>query len=200
MRALIAILVLVVASPASADPETQAAMREYFAGEQRGGFVLVGMGAAGLAAGGIALAEGSQRAEGASYVLFAMGTVHVAAGVFVYVASRGRVRKFGPEIDRDQAAFVARESKRMKGVSRGFTTLKIVEVILIAGGITVGVVANTRDQPRLEGAGYAVAVEAAATLAFDIVAARRAHRYRERLAPRASVSDNAITLGIAGRF
>jgi hypothetical protein len=200
MRVMIAVLVLMAASPARADPETQAAMREYFAGEQRGGFVLIGMGAAGIAGGALAVAEGSQFAEGASYVLFGVGAVHVAAGTFVYVASRARVRTFGGEIARDRAGFVARESKRMKGVSRQFTALKIAEVILIAGGITLGAVGGATDRPRLEGAGYALAVEMAATLAFDVFAARRAYRYRERLAASAAVGGGSFTLGVTGRF
>ena len=45
----------------------------------------------------------------------------------------------------------------------------------------MAVIGHTNDSPRLEDAGYALAAEAAATLIFDIVAARRAHRYRERL-------------------
>jgi hypothetical protein len=146
------------------------------------------------------VAEGSQVAEGASYVLFGVGAVHVAAGTFVYLASRARVRTFGDEIARDRAGFVARESKRMKGVSRQFTALEIAEVILTAGGITMGIVGNTTDRPRLEGAGYALAAEMAATLAFDYVAARRAYRYRERLAASATVGGGSVTLGVTGRF
>ena len=194
------ILLALAVTPARADVETQAAMREYFAGEQRGGLVLVGMGAVGLAAGGGALAEGSPRAEGAGYVLLGMGTVHVAAGAFVYFASRARARKFESWIERDRAGFVVTESKRMRGVSRQFLALKITEVVLIAGGVAMIAIGASDDRPRVEGAGYALAAEMLATLAFDIVAARRAGRYRGRLAANAQITEQGFTLGVVGRF
>jgi hypothetical protein len=50
---------------------------------------------------------------------------------------------------------------------------------------------NDRDRPQLEGAGYALAAEAAATLLFDIVASRRASRYRARLAGSSMLARDA---------
>lgn len=70
----------------------------------------------------------------------------------------------------------------MKGVSTQFTVLKIAEIALIAGGLTVAGVGWRTDRPRLAGAGLAIALEMALTLGFDIWASRRAHDYRDELA------------------
>lgn len=200
MRIVIVLLVLAAVSPARADSETQAAMEEYFTGEKRGGLVLMGMGGAGFAVGGGLLAEGSARALGASYVLLGVGVAHAAAGVFVYFASRGRMDKFRDQILQDNAGFVTRESTRMRGVSTQFFVLKIVEVILIGGGLAMVAIGRTDDKPRLEGAGYALAAEMAATLVFDIFAARRASRYREQLGARVSVTDSGVVFGVGVTF
>lgn len=160
----------------------KAAMEDYFAGEKRGGFILMGLGAGGLASGVLLYRSSSLRAKGASYPLLTIGLLHLAAGIFVYVSSNGRIDKFGDQIDKDAPAFVREERKRMKGVSTQFTVLKIAEIALIAGGLTMAGVGWRTDRPRLAGAGLAIALEMALTLGFDIWAGRRAHDYRDELA------------------
>jgi hypothetical protein len=182
-RRALMIALLLVPSVASADPPTpQSAMERYFAGEKTGGYILVGMGAAGLAAGGLLFRQSSPTLKGASYPLLGVGLLHVAAGVYINIASRGRIDEFTDQIDKDPASWVASESKRMRGVSTQFTVLKIVECVLIAGGLTAAVVGHKTDRPRLKGAGIALAIEMGATLAFDFSAAARAHDYRDELA------------------
>lgn len=179
MRALAIVLAIAVSSPAAADPRP--AMEDYFAGEITGGWILTGMGAAGLTAGGILLADGGDRARGASYATLGFGAAHLVAGVYVNLASRVRRRAYRVAIRRAPALFVAAEGRRIRGVETQFLVLKIAEVVLIAGGGTLAAIGRAKDRPQLEGAGYAIAAEAAATLVFDIVASRRAHRYRARL-------------------
>jgi hypothetical protein len=195
-RALAFAVVLAVSARASADPPTQAAMEDYFAGEQRGGYVLVGMGAAGLAAGGLLYAEGSDRAKGASYPLLGLGLAHVAAGIFIHISSSRRIDAFGGQIARDAAAFRVAERERMTRVSTQFLILKITWVVLIAGGLTMAGIGHETDRPQLEGAGYALAGEAAATLVFDFFAARRAHRYRARLAVDVGADVSGAPIGL----
>ena len=184
LRAIVVLVTLVVPSLASADDAaaTRGAMHEYFAGEQRGGYVLIGMGAAGLLAGGLLYRQGSLTARGASYPLLGVGVLHIAAGIFINVSSARRVDKFDAEIDRDHAAFVPDESKRMAGVSTQFTALKIAELVIATGGLTLAGVGWRTDRPRLKGAGLAIAAEMLLTFGFDIFAARRAHEYRDALA------------------
>lgn len=159
-------------------------MENYFDGEVRGGYVLVGMGTAGLVSGGLlyGLQKDSDLARGMSYPLLGFGLAHVAAGIFVTVSSNNRVDEFRDQIASDPQKFVTAERTRMKGVSMQFTVLEIVEVVLIAGGITTAVLARRADRKQLEGIGYGVALEAALTLGFDVVAGRRARSYRDDLA------------------
>jgi hypothetical protein len=187
-------VILAVSSPAHADE--QAAMEDYFAGEITGGWVLTGMGVAGLTTGGILLAADGDRMQGASYVAFGFGAAHLAAGVYINIASRVRRRVYTVAIARARTPWLELERARMKGVSKTFLVLEIAEVVLIAGGGTMAAIGHTKDRPQLEGAGYALAVEAAATLLFDIVASRRAHRYQDRLGE--SVLDVGMTTDVAG--
>lgn len=168
--------------PAVERARAQAAMEAYFDGEIRGGYVLAGMGLAGLVAGGLLYRQGGSVARGASYPLLGLGLLHLAAGIYIGIASSRRIDKFTKEIEQDPEAFVARERTRMTGVSRTFTGLKIAEVVLIAGGLAGAGFGWRTDRPRLQGAGLALALEAGMTLGFDIVAARRAHRYQDALA------------------
>ena len=184
-RLVVIAVVILFASNAHAEPDrdrTRAAMDDYFAGEKRGGFTLVGLGAAGLLAGGLMLRSSNLTLKGASYPLLGIGVLHLAAGVFVYVASSRRVDQFTADIQKDPTAFVASERPRMRGVSTQFTVLEIVEVVLIAGGLTMAGIGHRTDRPRLKGAGLALAAEMGLTLGFDIFAARRAHTYRDELA------------------
>ncbi len=189
VRALIGIgiaVLAVIAAPRPAHAQdaaaTKASMEDYFAGEKTGGIVLVAMGLGGLVAGGVLYRSSSATAKGASYPFLGVGLIHVAAGVFVWLASDKRIDDFGKQIDEDAAAFVDREQARMKGVSTQFTVLKIVEGVLIAGGLTMAAVGHKKQRWKLKGAGLALAIEAALTLGFDFVAARRAHHYRDELA------------------
>ena len=69
----------------------------------------------------------------------------------------------------------------MDGVQTQFTVLKLVELGMIAGGAGLAYYGYRRGWGRLQGAGLGIALEAAATLAFDVWASRRADRYRDRL-------------------
>jgi hypothetical protein len=183
LRIAVVLAFLFAPSLAHADAAgAKAAMHEYFDGEIRGGYILIGMGAAGLVAGGLLYRQGSPTARGASYPLLGVGLLHVAAGIFVGVASARRIDKFDAEIDKDYSGWVSREAKRMEGVSKQFTALKIAELVIAAGGLTMAGIGWRTDRPRLKGAGLALAAEMMLTFSFDIFAARRAHTYRDELA------------------
>jgi hypothetical protein len=183
LRLIMAAAILCVPALAFADAtsDTQAAMNTYFDGEIRGGYILMGMGAGGLVAGGLMYRSSDLRLKGASYPLLGVGVLHLAAGIFVAVSSSSRVDQFTDDINKDTPGFVSRESKRMEGVSTQFTVLKIVETIIAVGGLTMAGIGWRTDRPRLMGAGLALAFEMGATFAFDVVAANRASDYRDRL-------------------
>lgn len=158
-------------------------MEDYFAGEKAGGITLIAMGAAGLGSGGVLLSRDSELADGLSYPLLGIGLAHAAAGVFVYVASDRRIDELGVQIARDDKAFANEEYDRMKGVQTQFFVLKIVEGVLIAGGVGLAIYADRDDRPTLSGVGAGIAIEAAATVVFDFIAARRAAGYVDKLEP-----------------
>lgn len=162
------------------DP-AQRAMESYFAGEKTGGMVLVGLGAAGLIAGGVLITRDSPTAKGMSYPILGLGLLHAAAGIYVYVASNGRIGDFQREIQKDSSAWVARESVRIDGVHTQFFALKVVEGILIATGGALALIGHVTDRDELRGVGIGLAIEATATLGFDIWAAQRAKSYDAEL-------------------
>jgi hypothetical protein len=174
------------------------AMEDYFAGEQRGGLVLLAMGAAGLGSGGVLITRDSDVATGMSYPLLGLGVVHAAAGAFVILSSRARVRRFRGEVATDPGAFATTEQARMRGVQTQFFVLEIVEAVLVAGGIGLAIYGDRSDRPTLTGVGVGVAIEAAATFAFDFVAGRRAARYVGRLS--VFQTRDGLTLGYGAEF
>ncbi len=107
------LLVSTVVALAADAGATNAAMEDYFAGEKRGGYVLVGMGVGGLLAGGLLRRSSSPTARGASYPLLGLGVVHAAAGIFIHVASDRRIDQFHGQIAKDPAAFIDAEQQRM---------------------------------------------------------------------------------------
>lgn len=180
----LALAIVMLGSNAHADPErarAQRAMETYFEGEQRGGLILVGMGAAGLIAGGFLYRNDTDLTRGMAYPLLGIGIAHVGAGIFINVVSRRRIETFTPQITSDVSAFVGSERPRMKGVSTTLTVLKVAEVILIAGGLTMAGLAHRSDRKTLEGIGYGIAIEAGLTFGFDLLASRRASTYRHEL-------------------
>ncbi len=203
-QSALAIAILVSTNRVHAEPDrerTRAVMLDYFAKEKRGGLLLVGMGAGGLTAGGLLYLRGSSDlTKGMSYPLLGLGVAHVAAGIFVHVASDRRVEDFSKTIATDPQAFTTAERTRMKGVSTTFTALKIVEVVLIACGLTTAYFAHRSDRKTLEGVGYGVAIEAGLTLGFDILASRRAYDYRNDLAAVDTPSGTALVLTHGGVF
>lgn len=185
---------------------SRAAMHDYFDGERTGGYILIGMGAAGLIAGGVMLTTSSLHAKGAAYSLLTIGVLHAAAGIYINIASAGRVDEFDAKITKDNAAWVRDESKRMKGVSTQFTILKITELVLAAGGLGLAAWGASTDRPRVMGAGLAITAEMLLTFGFDIFAARRAHDYRDKLA-QVTVGVNlederapSYVIGLVGTF
>jgi len=179
--AIVAVLALTSTAQAETPAEAKAIMRDYFDGEKTGGYVLVGLGLGGVVAGTLLLREPSDVRKGLSYPLLAVGALHLAAGVYVGIASDQRIDDFGQEIERDGQAWTLRERDRMDGVATQFTVLKLVEVGLIAGGAGLAYYGWRTRRGKLEGAGIGIAIEAAVTLAFDLWASHRANDYRDQL-------------------
>jgi sulfite exporter TauE/SafE len=192
---------LALAEDTADQTSSRTAMHDYFDGERTGGYILIGMGVGGLVAGGLLYRSSNLYAKGASYALLPIGLLHLAAGFYINIASIRRVDKLDAQITKDNAAFVRDESKRMAGVSTQFTALKIAELVLATGGLTMAGIGWKTDRPRLAGAGLAIAAEMLLTFGFDIFAASRAHDYRDRLAEvTVSVNDSGAVIGLVRSF
>lgn len=176
-----ALFAVVPSAHAETPAEAKAVMRDYLDGEKTGGYVLLGLGIGGIATGTFFVKAECPIRRGMAYPLLAFGALQVAAGVYIGMTSDRRITDGSYEIERDGQAWTLRERDRMDGVQTQFTALQIVEVGLIAGGAGLAYYGYRRGWPRLQGAGLGIAVEAAATLAFDIWASRRAADYRDRL-------------------
>ena len=182
MKLLVLALVLASSTARAETPaEAKATMRDYLDGEKTGGYVLLGLGIGGIATGTFFVKADCPVRRGMSYPLLAFGALQVAAGVYIGMVSDNRIRDFGVEIDRDGQQWTERERDRMDGVQTQFTALKLVEVGLIAGGTGLAYYGYRRGWGRVEGAGIGIAIEAAATLVFDLWASRRADHYRDKL-------------------
>lgn len=179
--ALVAALLAARAAHAETPAEAKALMQDYLDGEKTGGYVLIAMGIGGIATGTFLVKDDCPVRRGASYPLLAFGALQVAAGVYIGMASDSRITDFGQEITRDGQAWTLRERDRMDGVQTQFTALKLVEVGLIVGGAGLAYYSHRRGWGRAQGAGIGIAIEAAATLAFDLWASHRADTYRDKL-------------------
>jgi hypothetical protein len=186
VRLLIVVALVAFSARAHAEEPARDAMTTYFKGEKRGGYTLIAMGLTEMLAGtlmvvGSAGDNGNEYVRGASYPLLTVGLLHAVAGLFVNTSSNKRIRVFGDDITRDAKGWTEREAKRMKGVSTQFFVLKIVETAVATGALATAAIVRD-DNPTLTGACIGIAGMMAATFVFDVVAAKRAYRYRRSLA------------------
>src|SRR5687767_14464237 len=98
LRVLVCILLATSTARAETPEEAKSVMHDYFDGEKTGGYVLVGMGAGGLITGAFFLRSHCDIRKGMSYPLLAVGALHLAAGVYIGIASDNRITKFNSEI------------------------------------------------------------------------------------------------------
>ena len=174
-------MLLAMLAPAHAETpdEASALMKDYLDGEKLGGYVLLGAGIAGITTGTFFRTASCEVKQGMAPPLLAVGALHVAAGVYLHMASDNRIRDFGAEIDRDGQDWVLRERERMDGVVTRLTVRQVVEAGLLAGGGALVYYGYTRRRPKLQGVGLGLAIEAAFTLGFDLWIGQRARGYRD---------------------
>lgn len=150
------------------------AMVTYFAGEKAQGWFWL---ATGLAMAGFAVAlllRGSTlRAMGWPMIVIAL--IQVGAGIWLLSASDGRAAELSAKFAADAGATGAAELTRMRGVMRAFTVIEIVELVLLAAGVVVTLVA--RNRPTLFAAACGLIVQAAAMYVLDLAAENRGASY-----------------------
>ncbi len=179
-RALVAVTLVAQVARADGPAAADAAMQQYFAGEQAEGYAWFALGAPALAVGGALAQRGGDGALGAGIPLLAFGAIQLAAGLWLIGVTEPRVAGLRRELA-DGAPVVAREAARMRGVERSFVVLRWSEIALAAAGAATGIAGAATGRDLLTGIGFAVAVESAIMLLLDGLAARRARRYAAAL-------------------
>lgn len=170
----------VAEAPMSVD-ELRSDMRRYFREEKRGGAVLMGMGAPGVAIGGGLLAQNSDILRGFAYPLLVIGALEFVGGLIFYSRTNRQVAKLDAGLTNDTWATRNLELKRIRRVNLQFTLIEALELTLLVGGVVMaGAGAGTRNE-TLTGVGLGLSLESAGLLIFDLYAGRRALRWTHSL-------------------
>jgi hypothetical protein len=152
------------------------ALVRYFAAEKQGSLVFVAVGLASVVA-AVLLLRTAWR--GAAYPFALLGLGAAVVGTTVWLRTDRQVAGLQATLDRSSADLRAAEVPRMERVQRSFRVIKVVEMVLLAGGLALAFVF-----PRgalLHGVGAGLAMQAAILLFLDLVASRRADDYLDAL-------------------
>ena len=156
-------------------------MRDYFAREQRGGIVLMAMGAPAVALGASLLVDTPDLWKGMAYPLLILGGAEFIGGLIFAARAPAQVRALESGFSTQPLATQAGELKRMQRVNRQFFLIQIVEVALMAGGIAMSAAGGAIKNDALTGVGLGLAIEGSGLLLFDVFAAARAMRFHDSL-------------------
>jgi hypothetical protein len=179
---------LAITLPAPAAAQIDAAtmerdMRDYFAGETSEAWVFLGVGllTGGVAAYGFTRDSDHAVLQGAAWPLAVVGVIQIAAGIVLFARTPGQVDDLDAQLDADPTAFRTGELTRMQGVNDQFDLLAITEIALMAVGTGLATWGYFDDRPFWTGVGAGLAIQAAAMLVLDLLAATRADHYTASL-------------------
>lgn len=185
MRAIsLAVWVLLGAAQlarAAEPPPMPNAMHDYFAGEKQSGWWWAGAGVVGMGAGVALLAQGGDRARGASWPLLGIGAVQLIAGAVLLTHTDARVAKLDEELRAAPDKFADAEGARVEQLGRTFTLLVGTEVTVVAVGVGLAAYGFAAPRDVFAGLGVGLALEGGAMLGLDGFASRRAARYGRAL-------------------
>ncbi|MGH8528309.1 MAG: hypothetical protein ACRETN_00485 [Nevskiales bacterium] len=150
----------------------------YFTGEKQGGVILIVAGILALAA-AIALLTARSSYRGMAPPLALLGLLELALGVLLLARVDARVAGLLDLLARAPVELVQAELARMEQVMRSFSLLKIVELLVFAGGVAATYLFRRSD--FIFAAGIGCIAQAAFLLMFDLFAERRAAEYLEAL-------------------
>ncbi len=107
--------------------------------------------------------------------LIAIGIIQLIVGGSVYLRTDNQVKTLSAQMHAAPEQFQKGELARMKTVNDNFTIYKVIEIVLLAGGIVLSFAfANTMTW-------YSVAIgliaQSSIMLVFDLFAEKRAHEY-----------------------
>jgi hypothetical protein len=170
-------------------------MESYDRGKTGESLAYLASGVVSLGAGGASLAAGDPLYRGLSVPLLAGGAVELTTGTVLYL----RTARFHADAEDalargDYEAFRAREMDRVSASRHGLGAATVLETVLFAGGGALAYFSGGVGMETWRGLGYGCAVEGAAMLVLDVLAATRAQRYADALA----ASGVGVRAGQAG--
>jgi hypothetical protein len=149
----------------------------YFIGEKRGAQILVVVAVISLAA-AIALVAMRSRYRGMALPLAVIGLGELALGIGLWARTDAQVAALLDQLTRAPADMARAELARMGPVMRNFGIIKIVELVVLAGGV---ILAYTARSDFAFAAGTGCVAQASLLPIFDLFAERRAEYYVEML-------------------
>lgn len=161
-----ALVVAAVLSGAPA-PEMDSKMKEYFAGEMSESYVWSGLGLAGVAAAVPLFVADDSIGRPASVPIFVLGLVQLALGIGLYVRTPGQVERLSAQLKSDPAGYAAAERKRMRGVNRGFSIYRPVELGILTVGLGLVAGGGLGRSDTAIGVGLGLIVESLLFLVLD---------------------------------
>jgi hypothetical protein len=178
--------------------------KRYFDAERDGAIILMAIGMLGLSAGSGMLAfSNDRRVRGAAYPTLLFGVVQLTAGAFTFAHVEGHRQAAQNAAFGDRQAFVRSESARSRAAIDSFVIVEIVEIAIIAGGVTTAALSSARSRHTLQGVGLGLASQALITMTWDLTAHARASRYLEAVGSldiSAGVGSQGSTLTIGWAF
>lgn len=194
MRRLLALLVpvallLLLPTAALADDggsaarpaDIKAAVHEYYAAEVKTSFLFVGYGAVTGAAGGVALGEGGDFAQGFGWTSVALGGATALGGAVYGIAAKLRGDYYEDLAARDPAKFKSEESERIRGTNDRFWLYLGTELLETAAGIGIAAYGVATNDDLLRGVGAGAALQGIGLFVIDVPGAGRAARYQDRV-------------------
>jgi hypothetical protein len=150
---------------------------EYFSAEKHAALLLLALAAIGVAL-GVYLRAVASPFKAMAWALFVFAAIQASVGVGLLMRTDSQIAALQRGFDATPAATAAAERERMRKVNRAWRPIKIVEIALIAVGILLIAVGESRGL-NWTACGIALVIEAGVMLAFDIFAERRAMTYTE---------------------
>ncbi|MGH7281019.1 MAG: hypothetical protein ACRELY_05810 [Polyangiaceae bacterium] len=169
--------------------EVEAEMHDYYAGEARSAYVILGLGAASIAGGAALVTRDDDFARGFGWPLLVLGALESVGAAFYAFQVHGEIRHYEAAFAANPAGFRDEEITHMRGTTSRFVKYQATELGLFLGGAAVATYGYAANQNTWKGAGLAIATVAFPFLLIDEMNGDRAKEYLdtvERFDPHAS--------------
>jgi hypothetical protein len=162
------------ALPAEKLDALRSAMETYFIGEKWVSALLIAAGAIAIVV-GWTLWKNESAYRTAAYPLVLLALLQIGVGAAIYQRTDDQLSGLWKQATEEPAAYQSGESARMQKVQSSFQIYKIVELLLLLGG--VGLCFAFRENMSWYAIGVGLVTQAAFMLLVDLTAQKRADFY-----------------------